>query len=507
MLFPKVLRVVYPLAGRYCTKRTFATGGPVLPASVGHLDSQSPPIPSPRTQKKEGTIEDVFSFNTSSAPLPQRFSQLKKDIFHLDLTKCWEEVLSELDVVTKHVAKEREKIIPQVQYSELRDGLSLNQISTIKKVGAVIVKDGILKEEALGWKEAVKDYAASNADKLKGSPVGNIVFYEIYNSKAQLAARSHPAVVDTQRFLLSLWHTSDPRSQTSLSTPISYFDRLRIRPPGPSMFTLGPHIDSGGLERWEDPNFRACFRKIFEGSWRSYDPYDATPRLNAKQDLYDAPNQCSIFRPWQGWTSLSTAGSRNGTLQLLPFLSLSTAYIMLRPFFRLRPGYKLSDGEIALAASSWELDLDGTDFPGNEMGKTQCLSEETHPHLRLDQTMVSIPQVNPGDQVYWHCDLIHAVESEHSGTGDSSVFYIPAAPLTVSNAAYLRDQRSHFEKGLPPPDFPGGEGEKSFKGRATIDDVALNARTLFGFEPFTVPPGATQGSAETIENANRILFA
>lgn len=338
-----------------------------------------------------------------------------------------------------------------------------------------------------------------------GSPVGNIVFYEIYNSKAQLAARSHPAVVDTQRFLLSLWHTSDPRSQTSLSTPISYFDRLRIRPPGPSMFTLGPHIDSGGLERWEDPNFRACFRKIFEGSWRSYDPYDATPRLNAKQDLYDAPyvwftilhrergltpnlrNQCSIFRPWQGWTSLSTAGSRNGTLQLLPFLSLSTAYIMLRPFFRLRPGYKLSDGEIALAASSWELDLDGTDFPGNEMGKTQCLSEETHPHLRLDQTMVSIPQVNPGDQVYCtlynmrlrdsifaisshvkgHCDLIHAVESEHSGTGDSSVFYIPAAPLTVSkwvrvwfasylltlvsSAAYLRDQRSHFEKGLPPP--------------------------------------------------------
>lgn len=110
MLFPKVLRVVYPLAGRYCTKRTFATGGPVLPASVGHLDSQSPPIPSPRTQKKEGTIEDVFSFNTSSAPLPQRFSQLKKDIFHLDLTKCWEEVLSELDVVTKHVAKEREKV-------------------------------------------------------------------------------------------------------------------------------------------------------------------------------------------------------------------------------------------------------------------------------------------------------------------------------------------------------------------------------------------------------------
>lgn len=148
--------------------------------------------------------------------------------------------------------------------------------------------------------------------------------------------------------------------------------------------------------------------------------------------------------------SLSTAGTRQGTLRLLPFLPLSTAYIMLRPFFRLRPGYKLSDGEIALAAENWEVDLESTNFPGSEMAKAQCLSEESHPHLRLDKSLVTIPQVDPGDQVYCglslipykkniihvvldtgHCDLVHAVESEHSGTSDSSVFYIPAVPLTV----------------------------------------------------------------------------
>lgn len=104
-----------------------------------------------------------------------------------------------------------------------------------------------------------------------------------------MTARSHPAVVKAQRALLSLWHASDPRSHVSLPTPISYFDRLRIRPPGPSVFTLGPHIDSGGLERWEDVGFRRCYQKIFDGDWRSYDPYDASPRLKAKQDLYDAP--------------------------------------------------------------------------------------------------------------------------------------------------------------------------------------------------------------------------
>ena len=30
-----------------------------------------------------------------------------------------------------------------------------------------------------------------------------------------------------------------------------------------------------------------------------------------------------------------------------------------------------------------------------------------------------------------HCDLVHAVEAEHNGPGDSSVLYIPAAPLTL----------------------------------------------------------------------------
>lgn len=72
---------------------------------------------------------------------------------------------------------------------------------------------------------------------------------------------------------------------------MSYFDRLRIRPPGPSTFTLGPHIDGGSIERWEDPGYRACFAKIFEGknAWKLHDPFDASPRFHANQDLYHAP--------------------------------------------------------------------------------------------------------------------------------------------------------------------------------------------------------------------------
>lgn len=76
----------------------------------------------------------------------------------------------------------------------------------------------------------------------------------------------------------------------SVRTPISYFDRFRIRDPGPSVFTLGPHIDGGSIERWEDPGFRSVYAKILEGgeAWRAHDPFDITPRLGANQDLYNA---------------------------------------------------------------------------------------------------------------------------------------------------------------------------------------------------------------------------
>ena len=117
------------------------------------------------------------------------------------------------------------------------------------------------------------------------------VFYELYNTEAQILARTHPGLVNTQKALLSFWHASDANSEVSLVQPISYFDRLRIRQPGPLAWSLGPHIDGGGIERWEDPGYRACYARVFEGgdSWKQLDSYDITPRLTANQDLYDSP--------------------------------------------------------------------------------------------------------------------------------------------------------------------------------------------------------------------------
>ena len=154
------------------------------------------------------------------------------------------------------------------------------------------------------------------------------MFYEIYNSKAQTLARTHPALIATQEYLLSLWHTSVPDTGVSVRTPISYFDRFRIRDPGPSVFTLGAHIDGGSIERWEDPAFRSVWKRVLEGgdAWKLHDPFDISPRLDAVQDLYNAPYVCLQVYPGcrhlptthPGTNALSSAHGKGGRHCLTP---------------------------------------------------------------------------------------------------------------------------------------------------------------------------------------------
>ncbi|TFK45112.1 hypothetical protein BDQ12DRAFT_695360 [Crucibulum laeve] len=463
--------------------------------------SASPAPATRRLPKEEGSIADIFTSLTDEEhnALPERFSDLKKEMWKDSLVESWREVLKELETTVEEVATRGSDMVPRISYSDIQKGLSKDQINEIKKTGTIVITGAIPQDEALAWKQSIRDYALANADRVKGFPPENIQVFELYNTKAQTLARTHPGLINTHKFLLSLWHTSDPNTPISLRTPISYYDRLRIRQPGDAKFTLGPHIDGGALERWEDPGFRGVFGKILEGgsNWRKHDPYDASKRIGVIQDLYNASNQCSIFRPWQGWTSLSSTGPGEGTLKVLPMLNLASAYIILRPFFRPTAGS-------SLAFNDWKLDLESTAFPGSSPRKTQELNERTHPHLCLGRTMASIPRVEPGDQVYWHCDGVHAVEGHHGGKGDSSVLYIPAVPLTQHNAAYLRDQRDNFLVGLPAPDFPGGEGESKFVGRATLDDIKTpEGRKMLGFVPFD--PATDGPNRAFVVEVNRTL--
>ncbi|GAA5988116.1 hypothetical protein JCM11641_000908 [Rhodosporidiobolus odoratus] len=459
-------------------------------------------------EKSDGDISSVFSSLGGDAfvPLEKRFSDPKKSLWNDNLWESWRSVLAALEEKTGEIEAKGNAVIPQVEYKDIASGrLSPDTIAEIKRVGTAVIHGAVGQEEAIGWKKDVQAYIQANREKARGFPADDPMVWEVYNSVAQIAARSHPNIVDTQRFLLTLFHTSSSNSPVSVSNPMSYFDRLRIRSPGDAAFALGPHIDGGSLERWEDPAFRSCWQEILKGGPNPHirhDSYDLSPRLDAKTDLYDGAGQCSVFRMFQGWTALSDTSPNEGTLKVFPDLDLATSYLILRPFFRPKVGR-----DKKLAFEDWELDLESTVFPGSVKGKGQELTEFTHPHLRLDVTMTSVPRVVPGSQVYWHTDVIHSVESLHRGSNDSSVFYIPAAPLTAHNAQYLCEQRKRFQAGKPPQDFPGGEGESRFVGRATVRDILGEAgRRAVGYAKFEAGEGETEGGKKVIEEANKILF-
>jgi hypothetical protein len=309
----------------------------------------------------------------------------------------------------------------------------------------------------------------------------------LYWSPSQLRARAHPNTLATTTWLnTAFFHTDDPNA-ISLGHQLSYADRLRIRHPGDAQFALGPHVDGGGLERWEDPEYRQVYTKILTGNWEEFDSFDATHRANAVMDLYFTSGGCSIFRSWQGWLSLSETGPGEGTLKVFPFLKEATAYWILRPFVR-----PTADGD-------WELDKSSTEFHGATPGRGQELYPHSHPHLGLPDSLPSLPIMRPGDYVFWQGDAIHAVESVHKGKNEAIVMYIPSVPVCDMNVDYIKVQKEAFLEGVPPPDFPGGVGESKHVGKGQECSLTEGvAKSAFGFAKF-------HGNGGAVKRANAIL--
>ncbi|KUJ24198.1 DUF1479-domain-containing protein [Mollisia scopiformis] len=431
-----------------------------------------------RAPRAEGDISSVFASLSGSAPqpLPDRFADIKTSLIQgreKEITASWQRLLStlrsEIDQITTHGSS----IIPEIEFSEINNFSRVQPFTrSLKKRGVAVIRDVVPESEALSWKQEIRDYIRANP-QTKAFPKDNKAVYELYWSPGQIKARAHPNVLETQKFLMSFWHTdSDPAAKISTSHPVSYADRLRIRMPGDAGFALGPHIDGGSAERWEKNGYGlgAVYDKIFEGRWEEFDSWDASGRVNAESDLYNGAGACSMFRMFQGWLSMSNTGAGEGTLLVNPLFNLATAYYLLRPFFSPKMGDVGKSG--FLETENWELDpVQSTALQGATLGCAQELTTALHPHLELEKSMVSVPNVKPGDYVAWHCDMIHAVDGIHGGKGDSSVLYIPVCPLTEANARYLVTQREAFKSGTPGPDFPGGVGESQHVGQMKENDI------------------------------------
>jgi hypothetical protein len=101
-------------------------------------------------------------------------------------------------------------------------------------------------------------------------------------------------------------------------------------------------------------------------------------------------------------------------------------------------------------------------------------------HQLLLEAEISIPIVEPGDTVWWHPDVIHAVENENRGNAYSNVIYIGAAPWCEKNAQFLPRQSAAFLTGKSSPDFAAEDYEVDFAHRALLDDLSALGKKQWG---------------------------
>lgn len=458
---------------------------------------------------------DFLSLSDSDPiPLPDRFAKIKRNLIagnEKAVADSFYRLLYQLRKEVDRIAAVGSVIIPTIDYFDINDSVKVAAFQdALKKRGIAVIRRVVPPNVALSWKEETREYLRHNP-RPKGIPAHDPQLYEMFWSPGQVRARADSRVLEVQRFAMSAWHSSKGDALVSSNHSVAYADRIRMRKPGDKSLASGPHVDGGSVERWEPDGYgrAGTYAKIFEGKWEEYDPWDSSARLSVTWDLYNRAGSSSMFRMFQGWVALSPIAPDTGSLRACPMLRLATAYLLLRPFFS--PRRKHGSHSDFLHESNWSLNVaQNTIVHGAVPGCIQELSDALHPHLRLSRSMIPIPRVEPGDYVLWHPDMVHAADAAHTGRTDASVLYIPACPLSLTNALHLARQRRSFLLGLPAPDFESGRGESEFMGRPGTQDVSdaggEEGLRSMGLLPWDDDRGALEAERELLRLANGILF-
>ena len=349
--------------------------------------------------------------------------------------------------------------VPEIRYADLAvDRVPTDTVAAVRERGCAIVRGTFDRATAEAWNAELGDYLGRNdyLERAKAKAGLDTYFgdladakpqiFGVYWSRPQVMARQAVEMATTKRWMNRLWDADAPAGpEFDVDHDYAYADRTRRRAPGDSTLGLSPHMDAGSYERWVDPAFRRIYAPLFAGAFDDYDPWRGAYRTQTRE--YESPAVSSMFRTFQGWTALTEQGPGDGTLELVP-ISDAIGHVLLRALQDDVP-----EDEIPLAK------------PGRALG----VDERWHPELI--GALVPIQTVEPGDTVWWHPDVVHAVGAEHRGSEYANVIYIASSPRCRKNETYARRQAEAFLSGRSAPDFAPEDHEVDFEGRATLEDL------------------------------------
>ncbi|EPE04371.1 hypothetical protein F503_01375 [Ophiostoma piceae UAMH 11346] len=490
----------------------------------------------------------VLSFyGAEPVPLPSRFAQIKRNLahgHHAQLKASWLRLLTALEHEVEHIHQQGAALIPAIAYGDIaRSSRVLDFKKRLQTCGVGVIRGVVSPHDAAEWVAETRDYLqlgqGGSASTIKPPPPQDPTCFDYFWSPAQVRARAHPNVLKAMQFVMGFWSAGSASGEANFETtekekdeekneekekepprlstrfPITYADRIRIHVDAteqkrqtsevPKRETLMAQVDGGSLERWEPDGYgrAGTYDCIFRGRWEEYDPWDPAGRVNATPDLYNGAGACSIFRMFQGLLALTDVAP--GVVRLLPSPKLATAYFLLRPFFR----YVGDAAGTAGRESDWEID-ESTIIHGAVPGHAQRVTELWHPHLQLQKSLVALPRLEPGDYIVWHCDTAYtigggeqtseqppspAATTPAAGAAGTApmIAYLPACPLTQTNALYLARQRKAFQRGHPGPDFDStgtGLGSEAENG-ARLGEEAIGRWGKGGLRGMGLSPWPT----------------
>jgi len=376
-----------------------------------------------------------------------------KDNF-LRIEKFIEEEVLKIQALKKN----NSNIIPEINFHDLNNQ-SETIVNEVKKRGCVVIRNVFENDQMIKMNSELESYIEDNNyydDQRKKADIdqyfsdlksGKPQIFGLYWSKPQVNIRQSLELNKVKTWLNHLWEHKDHNNNLIFdpNNELVYADRVRRREPGDSTLGLSPHCDAGSVERWIDQGYQSVYEKIFADDFENYDPFNAIFR-DSTQEI-ESPAVSHVFRTFQGWGALTAQGPGDGTLQLIP-IAKSMAYILTRALMDDVDESNLCDSKPARA-----------------------LSINNKYHSLLLKGLVSIPKMNPGDTVWWHPDVVHAVEDLHSGSGYSNVVYVGSTPYCKKNLDYSKKQAEKFLQGKSPPDFAPEDYEINYKNRATINDL------------------------------------
>ena len=376
-------------------------------------------------------------------------------------------IKSEIDEISKLKASKK-SIIPEISFNQINQR-NTQIVESIKKRGCVIIRDVFENLTIERLNNDLEKYIEENnyyEDQKKKSGLDKYFsdlksskpqIMGLYWSKAQMEIRHSENMLKVKKWLNNLWiYKNDEYEVFDPSKELSYADRVRRREPGDNTLGLSPHCDAGSVERWSDEYYQKIYKDIFSDNFLKYNPFDA--KYRDKTSEFESPAVAHVFRTFQGWTALTEQGPNDGTLQLIP-IAKAMAYILTRALLD---------------------DVPKDELCGSKLGKALSVNKEYHSLLL--EGLISIPNMKPGDTVWWHPDVVHAVEDKHLGKNYSNVVYVGSTPYCKKNLDYVRKQAKKFLKGESPPDFAAEDFEINYKGRIKIENLTTLAKKQLAIE-------------------------